>query len=123
MVPRQRLYDSYASRDIIYWRDEVPCYRCDKTSTTNIYSIDYNSVLEPPAESRIPIVAIHVNDDMLWMWNHFRHNALLHEPHEEYMALEDTFIEREGVEPSLVSDLSVHRERIQVEGFWHLFKD
>ena len=67
MVPRQILYDNYASRDIIYWMDEVSCYKYNKTSTIRIYSIDYDSQQpEPPAEA-IPIVARYVNDDKLWV--------------------------------------------------------
>ena len=38
------------------------------------------------------------------------------------MVLEDTFIEREGAELTLGSDVSDHVERRQVAGSWHLFE-
>ena len=61
IVPRQILYDRYAHIDSIYWRDEVSCYKCNKASVMRIYSIDYDSNIEPPAEA-IPIVVRYVND-------------------------------------------------------------
>ena len=75
IVPRHILYDSYASKSHIYWRDEISCYKCNKTSTTKIYNIDYDSQEEPPAEL-IPIATRYVKDNKLWVWKHFRHHAL-----------------------------------------------
>ena len=36
IVLRQILYDSYASRVSLYWRDELSCYKCKEKSTTKI---------------------------------------------------------------------------------------
>jgi len=62
-------------------------------------------------------MARYVNDGKLRVWKHFIYQAL-HEPREENMVLEDTFIEREDTELTLVSDASVHVGRRQVLWSW-----
>jgi len=62
------------------------------------------------------ILVRHVNDGKLWMWKHFQHHPI-HEPREENVVLDDTSVDREGVEVTLISDASVHVGNRQVAGF------
>ena len=119
--PRTSLHECYTSREGIFWRDDVGCYRCKASATTNFYTVDYDDPSEPPEESH-PISARYMTEGRLWIWKQF-HPYEFAEPADHDEVLADEFDETPIQLLNIVSDASVHVAAGKVAGAWHILEE
>jgi hypothetical protein len=115
---RNTLHRCYISEVGIFWRDEMACYKCKPSKTSNFHYIDYDNPTEPPLESH-PIDATYISDGRVWVWRKYRPHHLRPRADENHVN-SDVFVEHPNSRLNLVSDASVHVKDRKVAGAWHL---
>ena len=118
---RQVHYPCNVTPQGIFWRENGQYYKCEKSSTTNFYTIVNDVTCELPGKSH-PVAYRRTSETGLWNWRKYRTHTL---PtiQENVQVNEDNYHEKEHERLDLVSDAAVHEKARKVARAWQLFNE